>query len=42
MDMRLFKKAKAVAEPFAFEEYRRKKIKDKIEEERGNRVKLRV
>lgn len=34
--------AKAIAEPFAFEEYRKKRIQDKIEEERANRVKLKV
>ena len=34
--------AKSIAEPFAFEEYRKKRIQDKIEEERANRVKLKV
>ena len=34
--------AKSLAEPFAFEEYRKKRIQDKIEEERVNRVKLKV
>lgn len=34
----MYKKAKSVAEPFAFEEYRKKKIREKIEEERVNRV----
>ncbi|XP_067007575.2 nucleolar protein 10 isoform X2 [Anabrus simplex] len=40
MDIRLYRKAKSAVEPFAFEEYRKKKIHDKIEEERSNRVKL--
>ncbi|XP_073258939.1 nucleolar protein 10-like [Porites lutea] len=40
IDMRLYHKAKSIAEPFAFEEYRKKRIQDKIEEERANRVKL--
>lgn len=40
MDIRLYRKAKAIAEPFAFEEYRKKRIQDKIDEERVNRVKL--
>ncbi|RMX53671.1 hypothetical protein pdam_00000332 [Pocillopora damicornis] len=40
IDIRLYHKAKSLAEPFAFEEYRRKRIQDKIEEERANRVKL--
>lgn len=34
--------AKSLAEPFAFEEYRKKRIQDKIEEERANRVRLKV
>ena len=34
--------AKALAEPFAYEEYRRAKIREKIDEERANRVKLKV
>nr|CAD7444433.1 unnamed protein product [Timema bartmani] len=37
VDIRLYKKAKMVAEPFAFEEYRKKKIHQKIEENRANR-----
>nr|CAD7258459.1 unnamed protein product [Timema shepardi] len=37
VDIRLYKKAKTVAEPFAFEEYRKKKIHQKIEENRANR-----
>lgn len=40
MDIRLYKKAKSVADPFEFEQYRKKKIKEKIEEERANRVVL--
>ena len=34
--------AKSLADPFAFEEYRKKRIQDKIEEERANRVRLKV
>lgn len=40
MDMRLYKKAKAVADPFEFEEYRKKKIKETIEKDRVNRVQV--
>ncbi|XP_059488662.1 nucleolar protein 10 [Neocloeon triangulifer] len=40
IDNRLYRKAKALVEPFAFQEYRRKKIKEKIEETRANRVKM--
>lgn len=40
IDIRLYHKAKSIAEPFAFEEYRKKRIQDKIEEERANRVRL--
>uniref|UniRef100_A0A2S2PPP6 Nucleolar protein 10 n=1 Tax=Schizaphis graminum TaxID=13262 RepID=A0A2S2PPP6_SCHGA len=40
VDIRLYRKAKSVAEPFAYEEYRRKKIREKIESERTNRVQV--
>ncbi|XP_066273981.1 nucleolar protein 10-like [Branchiostoma lanceolatum] len=39
MDIRLYQKAKTIAEPFAYEEYRRNKIRQKIEETRDSRVK---
>lgn len=42
IDIRLYRKAKSVAEPFAFEEYRRRKIREKIEEDRANRVQIQV
>lgn len=42
IDIRLYRKAKSVAEPFAFEEYRRRKIREKIEEDRTNRVQIQV
>lgn len=42
VDIRLYRKAKSVAEPFAFDEYKRKKIREKIEGDRENRVKLQV
>eukprot|EP00058_Branchiostoma_floridae_P024420 XP_002609910.1 hypothetical protein BRAFLDRAFT_115272 [Branchiostoma floridae] len=40
MDIRLYQKAKTIAEPFAYEEYRRNKIRQKIEETRDSRVKI--
>ncbi|XP_023218285.1 nucleolar protein 10-like [Centruroides sculpturatus] len=40
IDMRLYHKAKSISEPFAYEEYRQKKIREKIEAERTNRVKI--
>ena len=39
IDIRLYKKAKAISDPFAFEKYRKKKIRELIESERQNRVK---
>ena len=39
---RLFLQAKAIAEPFAYEEYRKKRIQEKLDEERANRVRLKV
>lgn len=38
IDIRLYHKAKSLAEPFAFEQYRKNKIREKIEAERANRV----
>ncbi|XP_071492595.1 nucleolar protein 10-like [Diadema antillarum] len=40
MDIRLYKKAKAIADPFAYEDYRKSKIKKKIEEQRTGRVQV--
>ncbi|KAK2164545.1 hypothetical protein LSH36_62g05021 [Paralvinella palmiformis] len=40
MDIRLYRKAKSIADPFAYDEYRKNKIQEKIEEERTNRVKV--
>lgn len=42
IDIRLYRKAKSVAEPVAYEDYLRKKIRQKIEEERTNRVQIKV
>lgn len=40
MDIRLYHKAKAASDPFAYEEYKRKKIVEKLEAERGDRVQI--
>lgn len=40
LDVRLYKKAKSVADPFEFEQYRKKKIRETIEKERESRVQL--
>ncbi|CAH1974563.1 unnamed protein product [Acanthoscelides obtectus] len=40
MDVRLYKKAKSVANPFEFDEYRKKKIRETIEKDRSNRVQV--
>lgn len=40
LDIRLYHKAKAIVEPFAFDEYRKKKIREKLEEQRSSRVLL--
>ncbi|KAJ8963823.1 hypothetical protein NQ314_005365, partial [Rhamnusium bicolor] len=42
MDIRLYKKAKSVADPFDFEEYRKKKIRETIEKDRTNRVQIKT
>jgi ribosome biogenesis protein ENP2 len=38
VDIRLYNKAKSIVDPFAYEEYRKSKIKEKIDKERGTRV----
>lgn len=40
IDMKLYSKAKAASNPHAFEEYRRNKVKQKLADERTNRVQL--
>jgi ribosome biogenesis protein ENP2 len=40
MDIRLYKKAKLINDPFNFEEFKIRKIKEKLEEDRENRVKV--
>lgn len=40
LDMRLYHKAKSIVEPFAYEQYRRDRIKAKVEEERASRIKM--
>lgn len=40
IDMRLYGKAKAIAEPFAYEDYRKQAVKKRIEEKRANRIGL--
>jgi len=40
MDIRLYKKAKLLNEPFNFDEFKQRKIKEKLEAERENRVKV--
>ncbi|KUF97727.1 Peptide deformylase 2 [Phytophthora nicotianae] len=38
MDARLYNKVKAVAEPFAYDEWRKKKLKEKVEAKQSNRI----
>lgn len=40
MDIRLYKKAKLITEPFNFEEFKQRKIKEKLDKERENRTKV--
>nr|XP_057946409.1 nucleolar protein 10 isoform X1 [Doryrhamphus excisus] len=42
MDIRLYHKVKSMANPFAFEEYRKDKIRQKIEETRTQRVQVKT
>ena len=38
MEMKLYSKLRAVSKPFEYEEHRKKKIRDKIEEKRASRI----
>ncbi|XP_063972558.1 nucleolar protein 10 [Diachasmimorpha longicaudata] len=40
MDVRLFRKARDVIKPFAFEEYKKKKIREKLSEDAKSRVQI--
>ena len=40
LDNRLYAKAKVIAEPFAYETYRQKRVDKKMEEERRSRIAL--
>ncbi|KAI9481067.1 MAG: WD40-repeat-containing domain protein [Benjaminiella poitrasii] len=38
VDLRLYEKARLIANPFAYDEYRERAVKEKIEKERGSRI----
>ncbi|KAH9489633.1 Nucleolar protein 10, partial [Bulinus truncatus] len=40
IDIRLYHKAKAFVDPFAYDKYRKSKVREKIEQERVNRVQI--
>lgn len=40
IDNKLYSKAKAIADPFAYEAYKKKRIEEKIEEERKSRISI--
>lgn len=40
VDVRLYRRAKSIAEPFAFDQYKKRKIREKIEEDRPSRLKI--
>lgn len=40
VDVRLYKRAKSIADPFAFDQYKKRKIREKIEQERPSRLKI--
>lgn len=40
VDVRLYKRAKSIADPFAFDQYKKRKIREKIEQERPSRIKI--
>ncbi|KAI9316836.1 WD40-repeat-containing domain protein [Dichotomocladium elegans] len=40
VDFRLYEKAKLIANPFAYDEYKAKTVREKIEKERGSRIRV--
>lgn len=42
MDVRLYRKAKSATDPFEFEAYRKKKIREAIEKDRSNNLQIKV
>ncbi|KAI7874842.1 WD40 repeat-like protein, partial [Lichtheimia hyalospora FSU 10163] len=40
VDLRLYEQAKLIANPFAYDEYKQKTVRDKIEKERGSRIRV--
>lgn len=42
VDIRLYRKAKSVSQPFIYDDYRKKEIRQKIVSERTNRVQIQV
>ena len=40
IDIRLYKKAKLINEPFNFDEFKQRKIKEKLDKEKENRVRI--
>ncbi|XP_077299588.1 nucleolar protein 10 lethal (2) 34Fd [Arctopsyche grandis] len=42
MDVRLYKKAKSISDPFAFEEFKRRRIRERLEQERPSRLQLKA
>jgi len=40
MDSQLYQRLKAVSEPFAFEEWRKKRLKEKLEQKRASRISI--
>lgn len=42
INIRLYNKAKSLTQPFSFEEYKKRKVREKIEAERGTRIQIKV
>lgn len=42
MDVRLYRKAKSAIEPFDFEQYKKQKIKEKLNQEKKDRIQIQV
>lgn len=42
IDMRLYRKAKSIVEPYSLNSLKQQKVKEKIDQERNSRVQIRV
>lgn len=42
MDVRLYKKARSISDPFAFEEFKKRRIRERLDQDRPSRLQLKA